>query len=62
MSVVVTSGLTRRFGAITAVNQLTVELPGAGVIGLVGGRVIVGPDFDSGVRDALPAAFALAPY
>jgi hypothetical protein len=26
MSVVVTSGLTRRFGAITAVSQLIVEL------------------------------------
>ena len=36
MSVVVTSGLTRRFGLITAVNQLSVELPDAGVIGLVG--------------------------
>ena len=36
MSVVVTSGLTRRFGPITAVNQLSVELPDAGVIGLVG--------------------------
>src|SRR5664280_1900340 len=36
MSVVVTSGLTRRFGAITAVSQLSVELPDGGVIGLVG--------------------------
>jgi ABC-2 type transport system ATP-binding protein len=36
MSVVVTSGLTRRFGPITAVDRLSVELPTAGVIGLVG--------------------------
>ena len=36
MSLVVTSGLTRRFGAITAVSQLSIELPDGGVIGLVG--------------------------
>jgi ABC-2 type transport system ATP-binding protein len=36
MSVVVTSGLTRRFGSITAVNGLSVTLPASGVIGLVG--------------------------
>ena len=36
MSVVVASGLTRRFGSITAVSQLSVELPDGGVIGLVG--------------------------
>jgi ABC-2 type transport system ATP-binding protein len=31
-----TSGLTRRFGALTAVDALTLDLPAAGVIGLVG--------------------------
>ena len=36
MSVVATTGLTRRFGAITALDRLTVELPATGVIGLVG--------------------------
>ncbi len=36
MSVVVTSGLTRRFGSITAVDRLSVDLPASGVIGLVG--------------------------
>jgi ABC-2 type transport system ATP-binding protein len=36
MSVVATSELTRRFGPITALDRLTVELPAAGVIGLVG--------------------------
>ncbi len=36
MSVVVTSGLTRRFGPITAVDRLSVDLPDSGVIGLVG--------------------------
>jgi len=36
MSVVTTSALTRRFGAVTALDSLTVELPPTGVIGLVG--------------------------
>jgi len=36
MSVVVTKDLTRRFGSITALDRLTVELPASGVIGLVG--------------------------
>jgi ABC-2 type transport system ATP-binding protein len=36
MSVVATTGLTRRFGSITALDRLTVELPASGVIGLVG--------------------------
>jgi ABC-2 type transport system ATP-binding protein len=36
MSVVATSELTRRFGSITALDRLTVELPASGVIGLVG--------------------------
>jgi ABC-2 type transport system ATP-binding protein len=36
MSVVTTTDLTRRFGRITALDRLTVELPAAGVIGLVG--------------------------
>jgi ABC-2 type transport system ATP-binding protein len=36
MSVVTTNELTRRFGSITALDRLTVELPAAGVIGLVG--------------------------
>ena len=36
MSVVTTTNLTRRFGPITALDRLTVELPAAGVIGLVG--------------------------
>jgi ABC-2 type transport system ATP-binding protein len=36
MSVVTTTDLTRRFGPITALDRLTVELPATGVIGLVG--------------------------
>ncbi len=36
MSVIATTELTRRFGPITALDRLTVELPAAGVIGLVG--------------------------
>ena len=36
MGVITTDGLTRRFGAITAVDRLTVDLPTGGVIGLVG--------------------------
>ena len=36
MAVVTTTELTRRFGAVTALDRLTVELPAAGVIGLVG--------------------------
>ena len=36
MSVVTTAALTRRFGSVTALDALTVELPPAGVIGLVG--------------------------
>ena len=36
MSVVSTVGLTRTFGPVTALDGLTVELPSAGVIGLVG--------------------------
>jgi ABC-2 type transport system ATP-binding protein len=36
MSVVSTTALTRRFGSVTALDRLTVELPAAGVIGLVG--------------------------
>jgi len=36
MSAVVTSGLTRRFGPITAVDRLSVDLPASGVVGLVG--------------------------
>ena len=36
MSVVATKDLTRRFGRITALDRLTVELPAAGVVGLVG--------------------------
>jgi ABC-2 type transport system ATP-binding protein len=36
MSVVATTELTRRFGPVTALEGLTVELPAAGVIGLVG--------------------------
>jgi ABC-2 type transport system ATP-binding protein len=34
--VVATTELTRRFGPVTALDRLTVELPDAGVIGLVG--------------------------
>ncbi len=36
MSIVTTTELTRRFGPVTALDRLTVELPAAGVIGLVG--------------------------
>ena len=36
MSVVATRSLTRRFGNITALDGLTVELPAGGIIGLVG--------------------------
>ncbi len=36
MSVVTTTELTRRFGSVTALDRLTVELPPTGVIGLVG--------------------------
>jgi ABC-2 type transport system ATP-binding protein len=36
MSVVTTTHLTRRFGPITAVDRLTIEIPRAGVVGLVG--------------------------
>lgn len=36
MSVVMTAGLSRRFGDVTALEGLTLELPEAGVIGLVG--------------------------
>lgn len=36
MGVIVAEGLTRRFGSLTAVNGLSVDLPSSGVIGLVG--------------------------
>jgi ABC-2 type transport system ATP-binding protein len=36
VSVVTTTALTRRFGAVTALDGLTVELPPTGVVGLVG--------------------------
>ena len=36
MAVIATRSLTRRFGNITALDRLTVELPEGGVIGLVG--------------------------
>ena len=36
MAVIATRSLTRRFGNITALDRLTVELPPGGVIGLVG--------------------------
>ena len=36
MPVVTTTELTRRFGPVTALDRLTIELPAAGVIGLVG--------------------------
>jgi len=36
MSIVITTDLTRRFGPVTALDRLTVELPATGVIGLVG--------------------------
>ncbi len=36
MGVIVTEGLTRRFGSLTAVQRLSIDLPAGGVIGLVG--------------------------
>src|SRR5512140_1315569 len=36
MAVIATRSLTRRFGNITALDRLTVELPPGGIIGLVG--------------------------
>ena len=36
MSVVTITELTRHFGPVIALDRNTVELPGAGVIGLVG--------------------------
>jgi ABC-2 type transport system ATP-binding protein len=36
MEMVTTAGLTRRFGKLTAVKPLTVDLPAGKVIGLVG--------------------------
>jgi ABC-2 type transport system ATP-binding protein len=36
MSVITTTGLTRRFGRIVAVDRLTVDIPHGGVVGLVG--------------------------
>ncbi len=36
MTVVTTAGLTRRFGSLTAVDRLTLEIPASGVVGLVG--------------------------
>ncbi len=36
MAIITTTGLTRRFGPITALDGLTLDLPTAGVIGLVG--------------------------
>jgi ABC-2 type transport system ATP-binding protein len=36
VSIVATTDLTRRFGPVTALDHLTVDLPTAGVIGLVG--------------------------
>ncbi|MEO6145115.1 MAG: ATP-binding cassette domain-containing protein [Dermatophilaceae bacterium] len=36
MGVIVAEGLTRRFGSLTAVDGLSVDLPSSGVIGLVG--------------------------
>lgn len=36
MGVITTENLTRRFGSITAVDRLTLDLPSGGVIGLVG--------------------------
>jgi ABC-2 type transport system ATP-binding protein len=36
MSAVTTTALTRRFGPVTALDRLTVDLPASGVIGLVG--------------------------
>jgi ABC-2 type transport system ATP-binding protein len=36
MAVVTTTGLTRRFGAVTALDAVTLELPPGGIVGLVG--------------------------
>ena len=36
MSVVTSTELTRKFGPVTALDRLTVDLPAAGVVGLVG--------------------------
>ena len=36
MSIIATTELTRRFGPVVALDRLTVELPAAGIIGLVG--------------------------
>ena len=36
MSVITTTGLTRRFGPVTALDAVTLDLPPGGVIGLVG--------------------------
>jgi len=36
MNVIRTAELTRRFGSLTAVDGLTLDLPAGGVIGLVG--------------------------
>jgi ABC-2 type transport system ATP-binding protein len=36
MTIVTTTGLTRRYGPLTAVDDLTLEIPAAGVVGLVG--------------------------
>lgn len=36
MSVIATRSLTRRFGDITALDRLTIELPPGGIIGLIG--------------------------
>jgi ABC-2 type transport system ATP-binding protein len=36
MAVVTTSSLTRRFGSITALDAVTLELPASGIVGLVG--------------------------
>lgn len=35
-SAISTTGLTRRFGSLTAVDRITLELPAGGVVGLVG--------------------------
>lgn len=36
MGIITTEGLTRRFGPVTAVDRLTLDLPAGGVVGLVG--------------------------
>ena len=36
MAIITTSGLTRRYGPIRAVDHLTLDIPTGGVIGLVG--------------------------